>query len=217
MNFVADWISYLPTLGKGLLLSIGITLSAFALSLVPAVLLAVGASQRIAIVRWICIAVVEFGRGTPALVILYLAYYGLPQLNLTFAAITSSIFALAFTNSAYLSEVARAAIGAVPRGQTEAAVSLGMSKKSVFAKVVLPQALRIALPSAMTFTIILFQVTSLTFVVSVPELLSRAYSIASLSFKYTEVLTLTALLYAATTILLSRLVDRIERRLEVAN
>ena len=128
---------------------------------------------------------------------LYLVYYGGPQLGISLTSFVAACVGLALTGACYMSEIIRAGILAVPRGQREASRALGLSAWKEFRLVVFPQALRIILPPLIGYGIIIFQGTSLAFAISTPELLSRAYNEASISFRYTAALSLAGLLFAA--------------------
>jgi polar amino acid transport system permease protein len=147
-------------------------------------------------VRWVALTLVELGRGAPGLIVLYLVYYGLPQVGLTLENFLAATVALGISTGAYTSEIIRAGLNAVPRGQREAARALGLSPFKELRLVVLPQALRIVIPPLVGFAIVLYQGTSLAFAISTPELLSRAYNAASISFQYTAALTLAGVMYA---------------------
>ena len=124
--------------------------------------------------------------------------------------------ALAVSFGAYTSEVFRAGLAAVPSGQLEAARSLGLAPAKTFRLVVLPQAIRIVTPPLLSWATVYFQATSLCFAIAVPELLSRAYTLATTTFQYLGILTLAAALYAVVCIPSSRLIARVERRRERA-
>ena len=120
-------------------------------------------------------AYVEVFRGTPVLLQLYLIYYGLPQISpfLTLPAVAAAVLGLGLNYAAYEAEIYRAGIDAVPRGQWEAALSLGMSERQAFRRAVLPQAVRISLPGMANDFIALLKDTSLLSVITVVELTKR--------------------------------------------
>jgi len=213
MSFLTNWADWMPTLLKGLLLSIEITAASLAIGLPLGLLLAVATSSPVKAVRWLCIALVEVGRGAPALVVLQLFYFGLPSTGLTVSSFVSAFCALGLTTAAFTSEILRAGLQAVPAGETEACAALGVTRMDTLRFVVAPQGLRIALPALMGFAVLIFQATSLCFTIAVPELLSQAYSIGSSTFQYLSVLSLAGLLYAAITVPASWLVARADRRM----
>lgn len=213
MSFLTDWVTWFPTLLDGLWLSLQVTGIALLLGLPIGLLLAVLTASGSAVVRIVSVAVVEIGRGAPALVVLQLFYFGLPSTGITMTSFVAAFGALGLTTAAFTSEILRAGLQAVPAGETEACQVLGVSRLDTLRFVVIPQGLRIALPALMGFAILIFQATSLAFTIAVPELLSQAYSIGSSTFKYFSVLSLAGLLYAAITIPASWLVEVTEKRM----
>lgn len=207
------WSTALPSLLEGLRTSLQLTALALGLGLPLGLVLALGAGSASAVVRRTTIVVVEIGRGTPALVMLQVIYFGLPESGLTLTAFVSAGVALALTTGAYTSEIIRGGLQAVPLGQTEASNALGMDRRDLLRHIVLPQGLRIALPALVGFSITIFQATSLAYSIALPELLGRAYSIGSETFLYLSVLTLAGLMYAAITVPSSLFVNRLETRM----
>ena len=212
-SFTSQWADYLPTLLDGLKLSVGITAASLRFGIPLGLMLALATASPSKVPRAVAIAFVEVGRGAPALVVLQLVYFGLPGVGLSMGSITAACVALALTTGAYTSEILRAGLQSVAAGQREASEALGMNKLDELRFVILPQGLRVALPALVGFAIIIFQTTSLTFTIAVPELLSRAYSIGSSTFDYLSVLVLAGLLYAAISIPATWLTVGIERRL----
>jgi polar amino acid transport system permease protein len=147
-------------------------------------------------VRTLGLAVVEIGRGAPALVILYLFYYGLPKFGIAFESITAACLALTWNSAAYSSEIMRAGLQSVARGQLEASNALGLSQRDIFFRVVMPQGMRSAIPGLMGVAIQMFQGTSLAYGIAVPELMKTAYNIGSQDFNYLQIFTLAGLCYA---------------------
>lgn len=197
MGFLAQWGHYLPTFLSGLRVTLELTGTSLLIGLALGVFLAVLSFTPQRPLRWTIIALVELGRGIPALILLYLVYYGLPQLHLTWSSFVSAAVALGFATGAYTSEIFRAGINSVPTGQREASRAIGLSHLQELRLVVLPQAIRTVLPPLVGFSIILFQATSLAFAVSVPELLSRAYNTATITYQYMSALSFAGLLYTA--------------------
>jgi polar amino acid transport system permease protein len=213
-SIVSRWPEWIDDLLGGLFTSVKLTLAILAVGLPLGLLLALGVSSRSRSVRWPAIVVVEIARGVPALVLIYLVYFGLPQADLTLSAFAAGTAALGFTLAGYSSEIFRAGIASVPAGQREAARAIGLTRRKELRLVVLPQALRIAVPPILGYAILFFQATSLCFAIAVPELLSRAYTIGSSTFRYLSVLLLAGLMFAAVCIPASQFVDFLERRRE---
>ncbi|MGY1737599.1 amino acid ABC transporter permease [Geodermatophilus sp. SYSU D00684] len=212
-GLLSSWGDWLPRLLEGLLTSLQLTVVSLLIGVPLGLVLALLSSARSRAVRWTAIGLVEIGRGTPALVMLQFVYYGLPSAGLSLTAFVSAIAALSLTTAGYTSEILRGGLQAVPAGETEAAGALGMSRRDTLRYVLVPQGVRIALPSLMGFAILIFQATSLTFTISVVELLSQAYSIGAATFRYLDVLVLAGLLYLAVTIPAGWLTNGTERRL----
>ncbi len=211
-SIVSGWPDWIGDLLGGLLQSVELTLAVVAIGLPVGLMLAVAISAGPVPLRWLAIGVVEIARGVPALVVLYLVYFGLPQLQLTLEAFMAASVALGFTMAGYTTEIFRAGITAVPHGQREAARAVGLRRGAELRYVVLPQAVRIVIPPILGYVVLFFQATSLAFAIAIPELISRAYTIGSSTFEYLSVLMLAALLYAAVAIPASQLIDFLERR-----
>lgn len=209
----ADWLSHLPALGTGLLTSLEVTIVSLVFGLPFGLLLALGASSENGLLRGAVIGLVELGRGTPALVVLQIFYFGMPGFGVTLSSFVSAVIALALTTGAYTSEIIRGGLQAVPRGEVEAADALGMRQLDALRFVIIPQGLRIAVPPLLGFAILIFQATSLAYTIALPELLGAAYSIGSTTFQYLSVLTLAGLMYAAVAIPASLLTDRVTARM----
>ncbi|MBK0422044.1 amino acid ABC transporter permease [Leucobacter sp. CSA2] len=213
MSFFEDLTTYLPTLLSGLWVSLRLTAVILVVGLAGGLLLAIGSLARNRILRMIVLIVVEIGRGTPALVVLQLIYFGLPTVGTALDSFAASVIALSLTTAAYTSEIMRGGLQAVPEAEVEAADALGMSRLDALRFVVIPQGIRIAIPPLVGFSIMIFQATSLAYSIAVPELMSQAYSIGSNTFRYLSILSLAGLLYLMITIPASWMSARIERRL----
>lgn len=209
---LADWLSWVGELLPGLLVSLKLTAAILVVGLPLGLLLALAVSGSSPVFKWLGLMVVELGRGTPALLLIYLVYFGLPQAGVTLESFTAAIVALGFNSAAYSSEVFRAGLNAVPRSQREAAQAIGLTPWKELWVVVLPQALRIVIPPIIGFAILVFQGTSLTFAIAIPEMLSRAYNTGNVTFRIFELLALAALLYAAISVPVSQIVNHLDMR-----
>jgi polar amino acid transport system permease protein len=196
MTWLTDWAGYLPQMMSGL----GVSLLIAAVSIVFGYPLGLGLSLMVTAknlaVRTLGLAVVEVGRGAPALVILYLFYYGLPKFGIAFESITAACLALSWNCAAYSSEIMRAGLQSVPRGQLEASSALGLANRHTFFRIIMPQGMRSAIPGLMGVAIQMFQGTSLAYGIAVPELMKTAYNIGSEDFNYLQIFTLAGLCYA---------------------
>ncbi|MER5673712.1 amino acid ABC transporter permease [Pseudonocardia alni] len=212
-SMLGAWVIWLPELLRGLWISIQLAVVSVLVGSLLGLGLAVLSSSRNRGVRTAAIVFVEIGRGTPALVVLQLVYFGLPGAGLTFSSFVSACVALSLTTAAYTSEILRAGLQAVPAGELEASWALGMNGRDTLRFIVIPQGVRIAIPPLAGFAVLIFQATSLAFTISLQELLSRAYSIGSSTFRHLDVLLLAGLLYLVITVPGGWLTTRAERRL----
>lgn len=199
-----------------LLKGLGVTLQLAALSiaagLVLGLALALATSSRRRWIAWPAIVVVEIGRGAPVIVLLQLVYFGLPNVGITLTSLPAAWVAIGFSVAAYSSEIIRAALQSVALGQGEAAAALGLSRTDTLRFVLIPQGLKVAVPPLIGLSVQMFQATSLAFALSVPELLSRAYNLSSVTFRYLDFLAAAGVLYAVVAIPLMRLAGRLEGR-----
>lgn len=210
-DLLAKWLDSLPAFLDGLLVSIGLTIVVIVVGYPCGLMLALLESARLLPARIAGRVVIEIGRGVPALVTLYVAYFGLPQAGLHFSSFAAATIALAFTTAGYTSAIFRAGLGSIDHGQSEAAASLALGPVRTMVSVVLPQALRNTAIALTGWTILVFQATSLAFTVAVPELMSHAYSVGSSTYDYTAPLTLAGALYAAVGILVLALIAMCRR------
>ncbi len=150
-------------------------------------------------------------RGTPLLVQLIVIYTGLPQLGIKFTVIESALIGLSLNEAAYLAEIIRAGIDAVPKGQVRAARALGLREPQVMAHVVLPQALRIIVPPLGNSVNGLLKTTSITSVISMEELLRRTQVLIQERFEVLELFSVAALYYLAMTTAWQLVQRRLER------
>jgi His/Glu/Gln/Arg/opine family amino acid ABC transporter permease subunit len=210
-----NWASWLPQLLEGTEVTVLATISTMAIASVLGLILALIRSAHIPIVHQAVIVYVEIFRGLPTIVILFLAYFGLPSVGIGFSGnpVIVGIIALSVNLSAYLSEVFRAAISAVDPGQMEAALSIGISAIQSYSRIILPQALLIAVPSLGSFLIGLLKDTSLLSFISVTELMKTGNDIVATTFLAFQVYILIGIMYVILSLLSSRLVLWLERRL----
>ena len=204
---------YGPELLRGAGLTVILTLVSMAIAMVLGLGIAVLNSAPFAVVRFLARAYIDFFRGTPLLLQLFFIYFVLPQLGLSLSPVVAGVIGLSLNYAAYLSEVYRATIGAVDSGQREAAAALGMSTPLTFRRVVLPQALRIAVPPLGNYLISMFKDTALVATITVQELLFKAESLATTTYQYLPLYTMAFALYFAVSYPASLGVRWLERRL----
>ena len=171
--------------------------------------------SRIAPLRLVAGAYVEFIRGTPLLVQLAILYFGLPSIGIDFSARTAAIIGLSINSGAYVAEIVRAGILSIDKGQMEAARSLGMSGLMAMVYVILPQAFRRIIPPLVNELIILIKDSSLLSVIGVTELMRAGQHIRARTYADFEIFTAVAILYFIVTFTLSNILGVLERRLQM--
>lgn len=205
--------SFWPLLSAGLIFTVPLTLITFVLGILLGFLVVLarlyGPAPLVALVRFY----VWLIRGTPLLVQLFLIFYGLPSAGIVLDAFTAAVIGFTLNIGAYSSEIIRATLAAIPKGQWEAAYSIGMNWPQVMWRVILPQAARIAVPPLFNTFISLVKDTSLAAAVTVPELFQAAQRLASVTYEPLILYVETAIIYLLFSSVLSTLQDRLERRL----
>jgi polar amino acid transport system substrate-binding protein len=196
---------------QGALLTVLISVCAFGLALPLGITLAVVRSHAGPVARFLATAYVELFRGTPVLLQLYVLYYGLSS-YVRLGPIAAAVLGLGMNYAAYEAEVHRGALNALPRGQAEAAGSLGLSRLQVLRHVLLPQSVRIALPALTNDFVALLKDSSLVSVITVVELTKRMTIVAVEARDWVVPGLLCASLYFAMSFPLSRLSLWLERR-----
>ena len=159
-------------------------------------------------------AYVEVYRGTPLLVQLFILYYGLPNIGIALSPFAAAIIGLGMNYAAYEAEVYRGGIEAVPRGQMEAALSLGMPRSLALRRIIFPQAFRISLPAVTNDFIALFKDSSIVSVIAMVEPTKTYGILAATTLRYFELGLIVALLYFGMSYPLSIVARRLERRLK---
>jgi polar amino acid transport system substrate-binding protein len=207
---------YGSTLLEAAGLTVILSLLSFPLAIAAGLLIALARLYGPRWLRPLLVSYVEFLRGTPLMLQLYFIFFFLPEIGIAIPAFWTAICGLAMNYSAYESEIYRAGLQAIPRGQMEAALSLGMSRGLALRRIVIPQAVRIVIPPVVNDFIALFKDTSVCSVVTLVELTKR-FSVLSQSTQATvELMMLTAILYLLMSTPLTLLSRRLERRLEAA-
>jgi len=212
--FVYTW-KILPDLIGGLKITIGLSVICISLGIIVGIFLGVARVYSKGFIYWLVTAYVEFIRGTPCLVQLLLIYYGLGDMGIFLKPIVSVGIALALNSSAYQAEYLRGAILSVRPGQVVASRALGLSKWGSIMYVILPQAMRLVVPSSSNEIVLMIKTTSLAFVVGLPELMSRANSIAFENFKYIQTFLITAAIYIIVVLFIAKALDILERKTKI--
>ncbi|MGN7933986.1 amino acid ABC transporter permease [Pseudomonas sp. AF76] len=211
--FLQNALDFLPILLKGAVVTLEVTAGSFVLSSLIGLVLALMMVSRIRAIALFAISVVNVIRGLPIIVQLFYIYFVLPEFGIQLTAMQAGIIGLGIAYSAYQAENFRAGIQAIQQGQIEAAESLGMRGAMVMRRVVLPQALRIALPPYGNTLVMMLKDSSLVSTITVAEMTRAGQLIASSTFENMTVYTLVALLYLAMSLPLSFALRRLEARL----
>ncbi|UFT99685.1 amino acid ABC transporter permease [Radiobacillus kanasensis] len=203
-----------PMIQGGIQYTIPLTLISFFFGLLLALVIAVMRLSPIAIVRAPAVAFVSAIRGTPLLVQLFIVFYGLPNLNVTIDPFPSAVIAFSLNVGAYASEIIRASILSIPKGQWEAGYTIGMTYNQALRRIVLPQAARVSIPPLSNTFISLVKDTSLASLILVTELFRKAQEITARTYDFLLLYLEAALLYWIICFVLSVIQTLIENRLE---
>jgi polar amino acid transport system permease protein len=209
-----DWIAdNAPYILGGIWITVVVSISSIALAVVLALLGALGRISTSPIWYGLASLYVSLVRGTPLLVQIFIIFFALPQVGIVLPPIPSGIIALAFNYGAYMTEIFRAGIQAVPPGQQEAARALGMPERLVFRRIVVPQAVRIVVPAIGNEFIAMIKDSSLVSIITVQELLWRARAVGTRDARTISAFLVAALVYWVLTIIFSYFQERLERTL----
>lgn len=200
-----------PILKAGLLVTIPLSLIAFAIALVIAVVTALARISNYKVLRWIFGTYVWVFRGTPLLVTLFIVFFGLPKLGITLDAWTAAIITFSLNTGAYASESIRASILAIPKGQWEAAESLGMTYWQMMRRVIAPQTVRISLPSVANDFIDLVKGTSLVASITLADLFMVGQQITARTYEPLMIYSLCAVIYLIFISILMVVQSRLEK------
>jgi polar amino acid transport system permease protein len=210
LNFGVVWANF-DNLLSGLALGLGLALVAVAIGAVAGLVLAFVAVGPSRLGRAVVAGYVAIVRNTPILIIVLMAYFALPQFGIRLDKIDSFIGSLAIYSAAYLTEVFRAGLVAVPKGVVEAARAIGLTRVQTSLYVVTPIMLRNALPALGGTFISLFKDTSIAAAIAIPELTFQARKINVESFRVVETWMVTSGLYIATCLVIAAGLRRLER------
>jgi len=210
----APLISFLPSLIKGAGITLFLSITSMALAIAFGLALAFARLYGPPAARIAANAYIEIYRGTPLLIQLFILYYGLPNIGITLSPLAAAIIGLGMNYAAYEAEVYRGGIEAVPRGQMEAALSIGMPRLLALRRVVFPQAFRISLPAVTNDFIALFKDSSIVSVIAMVELTKTYGILAATTLRYFELGLVVALLYFGMSYPLSMLARRLENKMK---
>ncbi|HFI0039439.1 TPA: amino acid ABC transporter permease [Streptococcus suis] len=185
----------IPQILEGLPYTLSLSLIGFASGTFCGFFVALMRMSKFGPLRWLAMAHISLMRGIPLMVLLFFIYFGLPFMGLQLDAITASIIAFTSMSSAYISEIIRASLSAIDKGQWEAARSLGLRTNVIYRKIIIPQAFRIALPPLSNVLLDMVKSTSLTAMITVPEIFNKAKIVGGAKSDYMTVYICVALIY----------------------
>ena len=203
-----------PLLEGALYYTLPLTFISFFFGIILAVLTAlarISSSKPLQIIARIYVSAI---RGTPLLVQLFILFFGLPTVGIVIDPFPAAVFGFSLNVGAYASEVIRAAIQSIPKGQWEAAHTIGMNYIQTLRRIILPQATRVSIPPLSNTFISLVKDTSLASLILVTEMFRRAQEIASANYEFLLLYTEAAIIYWLICFILSLIQDRIEHRLD---
>ena len=209
---IADAVEFLPVLMAGVATTILLSMSALAISLVLGLFWALLSRSEIAPLRWFSNTVVAVVRGIPIIVQLFYIYFVLPEVGVTLNAFVAGSVGLGIAYSVYQAENFRAGFDAVDRNVIEAAEALGMGKAMVMRRIILPLAVKIALPPFGNTAVMLLKDSSIASTITVAELTRAGQLLAISTFKNMSVYTIVAILYLVMSLPLTLGVRYLERR-----
>jgi His/Glu/Gln/Arg/opine family amino acid ABC transporter permease subunit len=212
LNFI---VRNLPLFGKGLVVTVELSLLAVLFAMVWGLVVAFGRMARARWLRTVAGAYIELVRDTPVLVQMYFIYFGFSMAGFGMSGFISGLLALSLQNGAYIAEIYRAGIQSVSRRQLEAGLAIGLTPSAAFRIVVLPQALRKVIPPLANQGVVIIKDTALVATLSVAELTFQARMLADRTAAVYEIFAVLALFYIAITSAFSALMRLVEWRMRV--
>lgn len=214
-----DYFDYLtiaiPKLGEGLLITFQVAFVSLGIGILIGLPAAFARVYGPKWLQWIVTAFIEILRGTPVLVQLFLVYYGLPQFGVTFSAFISAYIALGLNSGAYQTEYFRGAIQAIGSGQMMAARSIGMTRMQAIRHVIVPQALRLAIPAWSNEAVSMIKISSILYLIAVPEMMTVAKELLTRYYNPFQTYITVGIVYLIIIGVITILLNRLEKRLTI--
>ncbi|MEE9336287.1 MAG: amino acid ABC transporter permease [Granulosicoccaceae bacterium] len=208
-----NWDNWGPQIYSAIWFTLGLTITSYILAVAFGMVIAFGSMSNSKILRWMSKGYVEFTRGVPTLVLLFLIYFGLPSVGIVFDAFWAGVIGLTLSMAGYISEVLRTGFQAIHPGQREAALAVGMTPLKSFRYIMLPLAIRIILAPMLNMLILLLKDSSLCALISAPELMLTAKDIASSTFLPMHLYLLVGVIYLGLSLPMSFVARRVEARM----
>jgi arginine/lysine/histidine transport system permease protein len=204
----------IPYILKGLGITLQIVLAAAILGFTLGIILTLCKIGKFRLLRWFADAYTSVFRGTPMVLQLLIIYYGLPQLiGFEITAFPAAVIAFGMNSAAYISEIIRAGILAVDKGQSEASLALGIPYRPMMKDIILPQAMKNILPALMNEFITLTKESAVVTVIGAMDVMRRAYIVGGQTYRYFEPLLIAGIIYYILVMVLTILGKAIERRM----
>lgn len=214
MTFWSDVVTYGPGFMAAAWTVLWVTILTIVLSWICGLAAALAQRSHLKAVRAGAAFYIWFIRGTPALIQIFIVYFGLPQLGFRLSPFTAGVLALGVNSGAYVAEIIRSGLSAIPRGQTESSLAMGFSPGQTMRTIILPQVFRIILPAMTNEAISILKNTSLLSTITVVELTLYAQTLISATFRPFDFYIAVALIYLVLTTLLTQLASWLEHRYE---
>lgn len=203
-------------IGKGLLGTLEASVLGAVTAFAGGLLMMLGRIGKIRVISVISTALIEFTRGVPTLLFIYFFFLVLPQYGIQFPPLLKIALPVAISASGIVAETLRSGVNAVPKGQREAALSLGMRDGAVFFKIIFPQAMRYVIPALITELVIVVKDSTFAYVVSFPDLMQNAKVLISNYDAMLQVYLVVAVIYILINYVLNRISERIAARMKAA-
>ncbi len=211
------WPEIFPVLLRATAMTVQVMIGALIVALILGLAVALMRISKFKLLRYPALFYTDVMRGTPALVQIFIIYFGLSDLGIEFDPVSAAIIGLGMNGAAYVGEIYRAGIEAIHRGQVEAALSLGMTPARAMRYIILPQALRLMLPPLCNYAILLVKDTAIISTIAAPEIMFEARRLVQATFMYSisgQIYLLCAGFYLALTLPLSQVAKRLEKAKE---
>ena len=212
---IDDMIAFLPSLLHGAMITIAVSLLAFGLALVFGLVTGIARISRLMPLRVVAACYIQFIRGAPLLLQLFFIYYVLPYAGIVLTPFVSGLTGLTLNYAAYMAEVFRSGILAIPKGQWEAGQSVGMSRRLLMRRIILPQAIRIIIPSLGNFFVSIFKDSALVSVITMRDLMFSGQLLASATYKHFEIFAEVAVIYFLISYPTAKFVEWIEAKVDI--
>lgn len=212
---VNSMINALPYLLEGSIMTVQLTVITILIGTILGIITALFKLTKNFFTYWLSTIYTWVFRGTPMILQLFFFYYALPMMGVTLEPFTAAVIGLSLNCGAYMAEIIRGGIISIDKGQFEASKALGFTYFQTMRKIILPQTIRIIIPSVGNEFITMLKDTSLVSTIAMVELMRSAMQISSTTFKYTEMLLAAGLLYLLMTTVFTSAFAYIEKKLSV--